>query len=134
MPKSALPPHSHSFSINLSPSPPPKPAGCFNSFISTPNLGVKRKLKETFNVFNIDEYRTSCLHYKSEEKGDNLYITDKINKRRKLHSVLTFQYLFFGQIIFSNNSQTYFGRACQVISCMSLIWCIDSSSVWFFDT
>ena len=60
-------------------------------FISTPNLGVKRKLKETFNVFNIDEYRTSCLHYKTEEKGNNLYITDKINKQRKLHSVLTFQ-------------------------------------------
>jgi hypothetical protein len=60
-------------------------------FISTPNLGVKRKLKEKFNVFNIDEYRTSCLHYKTEEKGNNLYITDKINKQRKLHSVLTFQ-------------------------------------------
>lgn len=61
------------------------------NYISTPNLGVKRKLKETFNVFNIDEYRTSCLHYKTEEKGNNLYITDKINKQRKIHSVLTFQ-------------------------------------------
>ena len=61
------------------------------NFISTPKLGIKRKLKEKFNVFNIDEYRTSCLHYKTEEKGDNLYIRDKINKKRKLHSVLTFQ-------------------------------------------
>ena len=61
------------------------------NFISTPNLGIKRKLKEKFNVFNIDEYRTSCLHYKTEEKGNNFYETDKINKRRKLHSVLTFQ-------------------------------------------
>lgn len=61
------------------------------NYISTPNLGVKRKLKEKFNIFNIDEYRTSCLHYKTEEKGNNLYITDKINKQRKLHSVLTFQ-------------------------------------------
>ena len=48
------------------------------NFISTPNLGVKRKLKETFNVFNIDEYRTSCLYYKTEEKGNNFYITDTI--------------------------------------------------------
>ena len=61
------------------------------NFISTPNLGVKKKLKEKFNVFNIDEYRTSCLHYKTETKGNNFYITDKINKQRKLHSVLTFQ-------------------------------------------
>ena len=58
-------------------------------FISTPNLGVKRKLKENFNVFNIDEYRTYCLYHKTEEKGENLNIIDKIN--RKLHSVLTFQ-------------------------------------------
>ena len=61
------------------------------NFISTPNLGVKRKLAEKFNVYNIDEYRTSCLYHKTEEKGNNFYITDKINKKRKLHSVLTFK-------------------------------------------
>ena len=61
------------------------------NFISTPNLGVKRKLAENFNVYNIDEYRTSCLYHKTEEKGNNFYITDKINKKRKLHSVLTFK-------------------------------------------
>lgn len=60
-------------------------------FISTPNVGLKRKLKERFEVFNIDEYRTSCLYHKTEEKGEHLYIMDKINKKRKLHSVLTFQ-------------------------------------------
>jgi hypothetical protein len=37
------------------------------SFISTPNIGLKHKLKEGFKVFNIDEYRTSCLDYKTEE-------------------------------------------------------------------
>jgi len=42
-------------------------------------------------VFNIDEYRTSCLHNKTEEKFDNLYLSDKRNKLRKLHSVLTFK-------------------------------------------
>ena len=61
------------------------------NFISTPNIAIKRKLKEKFNVFNIDEYKTSCLYYKTEEKGENFYITDKINKKRKLHSVLTFK-------------------------------------------
>ena len=61
------------------------------NFISTPNLGIKRKLAKKFNIYNIDEYRTSCLYYKTEEKGDNFYITDKFNKKRKLHSVLTFK-------------------------------------------
>lgn len=61
------------------------------NFISTPNIGIKRKLNERFDVFNIDEYRTSCLHNKTEEKCDNLYLSDKTNKLRKLHSVLTFQ-------------------------------------------
>lgn len=61
------------------------------NFISTPNLGIKRKLAKKFNIYNIDEYRTSCLYYKTEEKGNNFYITDKINKKRKLHSVLTFK-------------------------------------------
>ena len=31
------------------------------NFISTPNLGIKRKLQERFEVYNIDEFRTSCL-------------------------------------------------------------------------
>jgi hypothetical protein len=61
------------------------------SFISTPNISIKRKLKERFKVFNIDEYRTSCLHHKTNEKGDHLYFIDKKKKRRKLHSVLTFK-------------------------------------------
>ncbi len=61
------------------------------NFISTPNISVKRKLKERFKVYNIDEYRTSCLHYKTEEKVENLYLPDKKSKLRKLHSVLTFK-------------------------------------------
>jgi hypothetical protein len=84
------------------------------NFISTPNIGLKRKLKERFKVYNIDEYRTSCLHYKTEEKVKNLYVKDwcktkllknrnipfteyektkieKSNRLRKLHSVLIFK-------------------------------------------
>jgi hypothetical protein len=61
------------------------------NFISTPNAGLKRKLKERFNVYNIDEYRTSCLNYKTEEPCNNLYLPDKKNKTRKIHSILTFK-------------------------------------------
>jgi hypothetical protein len=60
-------------------------------YISTPNLGLKRKLNEYFKVYNLDEFRTSCLNYKTEEKGENLYLPDKKKVMRKIHSVLTYQ-------------------------------------------
>ncbi len=60
------------------------------NFISTPNIGLKRVLKRKFRVYNIDEYRTSCLHNKLEERCENLYL--KIGgKMRKMHSILTFK-------------------------------------------
>ena len=61
------------------------------NFISTPNLSLKRKLQERFKVYNIDEYRTSCLNYKTEELSKNLYLPDKRNKERKIHSILTYK-------------------------------------------
>ena len=64
------------------------------NFISTPNLTLKRKLQEKFKVYNIDEYRTSCLCYKTEEYCNNLYLKfkkDKKQKHRKIHSVLTYK-------------------------------------------
>ena len=64
------------------------------NFISTPNLTLKRKLQETFKVYNIDEFRTSCLSYKTEEVCENLYLKfkkDKSQKERKIHSILTYQ-------------------------------------------
>ena len=61
------------------------------NFISTPNIGLKRKLKERFKVYNIDEYRTSCLNYKTEEPCNNIYLPDKNNKSRKIHSILTYK-------------------------------------------
>lgn len=59
-------------------------------FISTPMIGMKRVLAERFNVYTIDEFRTSMYHYKTEKKGKNLYITDHNNGSKKIHSVLTF--------------------------------------------
>jgi hypothetical protein len=54
-------------------------------------IGLKRVLAERFNVYTIDEFRTSKLHYKTEKEGSNLYVTDKKGESNKLHSVLTFQ-------------------------------------------
>ena len=63
------------------------------NFISTPNLGIKRKLQEKFEVYNIDEYRTSCLNNKTEESCENLKVPDKSEYKtiRKIHSVLTYK-------------------------------------------
>ena len=64
------------------------------NFISTPNLTLKRKLQETFKVYNIDEFRTSCLSYKTEKPCENLYLKfkkDPKQKERKIHSILTYQ-------------------------------------------
>ena len=63
------------------------------NFISTPNLTLKRKLQETFKVYNIDEFRTSCLSHKNEEVCENLYLKfkkDKSQKERKIHSILKY--------------------------------------------
>ena len=61
------------------------------NFISTPNLAIKRKLKTRFQLYNIDEFRTSCLNYITEEPCKNLYLPDNKNKERKMHSILTYQ-------------------------------------------
>jgi hypothetical protein len=45
-------------------------------------------------VFNIDEFRTSCLCYKTEEKCENLHLKfnkDPNQKIRKMHSILTYK-------------------------------------------
>ena len=64
------------------------------NFISTPNLTLKRKLQKAFKVYNIDEFRTSCLSYKTEAVCENLYLrfaNDPKQKERKIHSILTYQ-------------------------------------------
>ena len=61
------------------------------NFISTPNLTLKRVLSREFKVYNFDEYRTSCLNYKTEERCKNLYLPDRKNRMRKMHAILTYQ-------------------------------------------
>ena len=64
-------------------------------FMSVPNLGLKRKLAEHFTVYNIDEFRTSKLNYKTKEVSGNLSLPYKRGKRkgetRKIHSILTYK-------------------------------------------
>ena len=60
-------------------------------YISTPNLGLKRKLNEYLSIYNIDEFRTSCLNYKTEERCENMYLLDKKGVERKIHSILRYQ-------------------------------------------
>ena len=59
--------------------------------ISTPNLRLKQKLSEHFTIYNLDEFRTSTLNCKTEDKNENLYLPDKKQVVRKLHSVLMYQ-------------------------------------------
>lgn len=59
--------------------------------LSTPNIAVTRKLKERFKVYHIDEFRSSCLHYKTEKRCKNLYYQDTKKReqlKKKLHKLL----------------------------------------------
>ena len=70
-------------------------------YISTPGDKLRRKLRERFNVFMMDEYKTSQLSYVTEEKCKNLTVPLKIKNpldpstfvmsRKELHAVLTYQ-------------------------------------------
>jgi len=37
-------------------------------FVSTPQIGLKRKLKKHFKVYNLDEYKTLVMCYKIKEE------------------------------------------------------------------
>ena len=69
------------------------------NYISTPNLGLKIKLNEHFTIYNLDEFISSLLNCKTEEKNDNLYLPDKKNVIRKIHSV-RLNIIFCKKIIF----------------------------------
>ena len=62
------------------------------NYISTPNITIKRKLKQRFKVLSIDEFRTSCINcYTHERQRDHYKYKDTTNKTRSLHSVLTYK-------------------------------------------
>ena len=61
------------------------------NFISTPNLGLKKKLATRFTIYSIDEFRTSKINYKSLKPTENLYLPDRKDILRKKHSILTYK-------------------------------------------
>ena len=64
---------------------------CNKGNVSTPNMRLKRLIGLQMKTYNLDEYNTSKLNYKTEEKCENLYQPDKKGIIRKIHSVLTYQ-------------------------------------------
>ena len=56
--------------------------------ISTPCIGLKRRLAEDFKIFNIDEFRTSCLDNITLKENKNAIVKNKKGNMKALHSVL----------------------------------------------
>ncbi|NQV77751.1 MAG: hypothetical protein HQ490_05280, partial [Lutibacter sp.] len=70
------------------------------NLISSPMIGFKRMLKRKFEVYNIDEFRTSCLDYRTTDDNliKNKNPTVKCMKdgqliNKKLHGILVSQIL-----------------------------------------
>ena len=65
------------------------------NFVSTPRIGLKRKLKKHFKVYNLDEYKTSKMCYKTKKETKNLKVKIKDKEEKimikKLHPVLTYR-------------------------------------------
>jgi hypothetical protein len=56
-----------------------------------PGIGLKRKLAKHFKIYDIDEYKTSAINCKNEQKNENLYLKDrKTQTFEKIHSILTY--------------------------------------------
>ena len=68
------------------------------NFVSTPNMKLKRKLKEAFPVYNVDEYKTSCITNKTKEPNKNLYLIGKDGNYHKMHPILTYKMCNNGRI------------------------------------
>ena len=61
------------------------------NFISTPNIRLKRMLHKYFKIYDVDEYRSSCICYKNGKRCENLYLVNKEGKKQKIHQVLTYK-------------------------------------------
>jgi len=69
-------------------------------FMSTPGIGLKRRLAENFTVLTIDEYNTSKLHYKHEVTCENYKASYETickedntvrNGNQSIHSILIYK-------------------------------------------
>ena len=64
---------------------------CNKGNLSTPNIRLKRLIGSQIKTYNIDEYNTSKINYKTEGNNSKLYIPDKKKVVRPIHSVLTYK-------------------------------------------
>ena len=64
---------------------------CHKGNLSTPNVRFKKLIGNNMKTYNLDEYNTSKLNYKTETLCENLYLHDKKGVPRKIHSVLTYK-------------------------------------------
>ena len=60
-------------------------------YMSTPGISLKRKIAKRFTVYSIDEFRTSCIEYKSERKCENMFLPDAKGKLREKHAILSYK-------------------------------------------
>ena len=66
-------------------------------------------------LYNLDEFRTSKLNYKTEEVCENLYLPDLKGKSRKLHSVLTYK-MENGQIGYINRDENVVNNIIKILN------------------
>lgn len=55
---------------------------------STPGIGLKKRLVKDFEMYHIDEFNTSKLHWKTEEPCENMRKQYTVEISKKIHSVL----------------------------------------------
>lgn len=56
---------------------------------SSPKVVVHKWLY--ISIYNIDEYKTSCLNYETEERRQYLYVLNRDNIVHKINSVLVYK-------------------------------------------
>ncbi len=59
--------------------------------ISVPEIGIKSRSTRRFKVYNVDEFRISCINHKTEKRCENLWLFDKEGVMRKIYSILTYK-------------------------------------------
>ena len=88
---------------------------CHKGNLSTPNNRLKRLIGKQMKVYNLDEFRTSKLNYKTEEVCENLYLPDANEIIRKLHSVLTYK-MENGQIGCINRDENAVNNMIKIVN------------------
>lgn len=64
----------------------------YKGLVSSPGIGLKRSISKRISICNLDEFRTSCLDFKFENRCNNLYaMDDRCQRVKRVHSILTYK-------------------------------------------